>query len=89
MSQITLNVPDISCAHCEKTVLETLQDKPGVNSVQVSIPAKKVLLDYDETTLDLEQAKADLDEEGYPVASIEPGFTAQMPRGGFIPLTGK
>ncbi len=89
MSQVTLNVPDISCAHCEKTVLNTLQGKPGVNSVQVSIPAKKVLLDYDESTLDLEQAKADLDEEGYPVESTESGFTAQMPRGGIIPLTGK
>jgi copper chaperone len=89
MSQITLNVPDISCAHCEKTVLSTLQGKPGVNSVQVSIPTKKVLLDYDESTLDLEQAKADLDEEGYPVAGIEQGFTVQLPKGGFIPLTGK
>jgi copper chaperone len=89
MSQITLNIPDISCAHCEKTVLETLQGKPGVISVQVSIPAKKVLLAYDENTLDLEQAKADLDEEGYPVASTEQGFTAQLPKGGFIPLTSK
>jgi copper chaperone len=89
MSQITLNVPDISCAHCEKTVLSTLEGKPGVNKVQVSIPAKKVLLDYDENALDLEQAKADLEEEGYPVESIEQGYTAQMPKGGMIPLTGK
>jgi copper chaperone len=89
MAQITLNVPDISCEHCEKTVMDTLQGKPGVNSVQVSIPAKKVLLDYDDNTLDLDQVKADLDEEGYPVAGVEQGFTASMPRGGFIPLTGK
>ncbi len=88
MSQITLNIPDISCAHCEKTVLETLQGKPGVNSVQVSIPAKKVLLDYDESTLDMDQARADLDNEGYPVASTEQGFTTQPPKGGIIPLTG-
>jgi copper chaperone len=89
MSQITLNVPDISCAHCEKTVLNTLQGRLGVNSVQVSIPAKKVLLDYDESTLDLEKAKEDLDEEGYPVESIEQGFTAHLPKGGIIPLTSK
>jgi copper chaperone len=86
MSQITLNVPDISCAHCEKTVLNALQGKPGVNSVQVSVPTKKVMLDYDESALPLDEVKEILDEEGYPVESTEQGFSA--PRG-FIPLSSK
>ena len=87
MSQITLNVPDISCGHCEKTVLNALQGKPGVNSVQVSIPAKKVMLDYDENSIPLDQIKDILDEEGYPVESTEQGLAA--PTKGFIPLTSK
>ena len=38
---------------------------------------------------DRRQHKAALNEEGHPVASTEPGFTAQLPKGGIIPLTGK
>ncbi|MEO8288382.1 MAG: heavy-metal-associated domain-containing protein [Chloroflexota bacterium] len=89
MSQITLNVPDISCAHCEKTVLGALQDKPGVKSVQVNIPGKAVYLDYDENAFSLDQVKEVLDEEGYPVAGTTEGTAQDAPRRNFIPLTGK
>ena len=88
MSQVILNVPDISCGHCEKTVLSALQGKPGVNAVQVSIPSKEVYLDYDPGTLDLQTVNEVLDEEGYPVAGTREGEFPQERRG-FIPLTGK
>ncbi len=89
MSQITLNVPDISCAHCEKTVLGALQDKPGVKAVQVNIPAKSVYLDYDDMAFSLDQVKGVLDEEGYPVASTADGGAPEGPKQGFIPLTSR
>jgi copper chaperone len=89
MSQITLNVPDISCAHCEKAVVGALQDKPGVKAVQVNIPAKIVYLDYDETAFSLDQVKEALDEEGYPVAGTAEGGTQDGPNTGFIPLSGR
>ncbi len=89
MSQITLTVPDISCAHCEKTVLNTLQDKPGVKVVQVNIPAKSVYLDYDENAYSLDQVKEALDEEGYPVASVTEGQSPDSGKRGFIPLSSK
>lgn len=65
---VVLSVPDISCAHCEKTVVNALQGKPGVQAVRVDIPAKTVHLSYDESALSLDQVGAILDEEGYPVA---------------------
>ncbi len=68
MPHVILEVPDISCAHCEKTILTTLQGQPGVQTVQVSIPAKTVNLVYDEGALSLQQVRELLDEEGYPVA---------------------
>ena len=71
MSQITLNVPDISCAHCERTILNALQDKPGVNTVKVSIPNKTVNLDYDDSKLSVQEVSDILDEEGYTVASTK------------------
>lgn len=89
MSQITLNVPDISCGHCEKTVLGALEGKPGVKTVQVSIPSKGVYLDYDESAFSLDQVKSALDEEGYPVASATEGRTQEEPKRGFISLTSK
>ena len=89
MSQITLNVPDISCGHCEKTVLGALEGKPGVKAVQVSISAKSVYLDYDESAFSLDQVKEILDDEGYPVASTSKGGAPDGPKQGFIPLTGR
>ncbi len=89
MTSVTLNVPDISCGHCEKTVLEALQGKPGVKTVQVSIPEKSVYLDYDENAFTLDEVKSALDEEGYPVASITDGGAPEGLRQGFISLTGQ
>lgn len=71
MSQITLNVPDISCEHCERTILNALQDKPGVKTVKVSIPNKTVNLDYDDSKLNIKEVSELLDEEGFPVASTQ------------------
>lgn len=89
MSQITLNVPDISCAHCEKTVTGALQSKPGVKTVAVNIPAKSVYLDYDEDAFSLDQVKEALDEEGYPVSGTTDGGPQDGPKRGFIPLVQK
>lgn len=92
MSQVILQVPDISCAHCEKTVLGALQGREGVNSVQVDIPAKAVYLDYDPEALNLEQVGEILDEEGYPVAGTQEGTaptSAPAVTGNFIPLVSK
>ncbi len=89
MSQITLNVPDISCAHCENTILNALQGQSGVEAVQVNLPAKNVYLTYDEQALSLDQVKEILDEEGYTVASVTEGVAPDSQRRGFIPLTSR
>lgn len=69
MAHVTLTVPDISCGHCESTITKALDGQPGVRSVRVEIPAKQVHLDYDPGQLSLEQVKALLAEEDYPVES--------------------
>lgn len=70
MSKVTLNVPDISCEHCERTITKALSPVEGVRSVHVDIPAKRVDVEYDETTVGVDKMKAVLQEEDYPVASI-------------------
>jgi copper chaperone len=70
MSKVTLNVPDISCEHCELTITNTLQLIDGVRSVSVDIPAKQVRVHYDEAHVNVDQMKALLQEEDYPVESV-------------------
>ncbi|MBX6770644.1 MAG: heavy-metal-associated domain-containing protein [Chloroflexi bacterium] len=69
MAKIVLDVPDVSCEHCERTITRALQSLEGVTSVRVDIPTKKVYLDYDPGRIALERISAVLDEEGYPVAA--------------------
>ena len=72
MSKVVLNVPDISCQHCAKTVTEALTPIQGVRTVQVDVPAKQVQVEYDESVASLDVMKAALQEEDYPVASAVP-----------------
>ena len=69
MTQIILNVPDISCEHCERTITNTLTPIAGVRGVSVDIAAKQVRVDYDETQVAPDQLKQLLEAEDYPVAS--------------------
>jgi len=69
MTKTILKVPDISCAHCEKTITGALKGQPGVRSVRVDIDAKTVNLDYDERAIGLDRINGLLDDEGYPVQS--------------------
>jgi copper chaperone CopZ len=88
MSQIILEVPDISCNHCAHTVTQALQGEPGVQGVQVDIPGKLVQLDYDEASLNMDHVREVLDEEGYPVAGTRP-VDPNAKKRVMIPLTGK
>jgi copper chaperone len=69
MSKVTLNVPEISCEHCERTITSALTPVEGVRNVSVDIPGKQVRVDYDEARVNVEKMKAILREEDYPVES--------------------
>ncbi len=70
MASSVLNVPDISCEHCERTITGALTPVEGVRAVRVNIPAKQVRVDYDETVVNVNRMKAILQEEDYPVESV-------------------
>ena len=70
MSNITLNVPDISCEHCERAITNALTPVEGVRTVSVDIPGKQVRVEYDAAHVDVEKMKDILREEDYPVESI-------------------
>jgi len=64
-----LNVPDISCEHCERTITNALTPVEGIRSVLVDIPEKQVRVDYDEAQVSVDRMKDVLQEEDYPVES--------------------
>jgi copper chaperone len=70
MATTVLNVPDISCEHCERTITNALAPVEGVRSVDVDIPTRQVRVDYDERMVDVDKMKDVLSEEDYPVESI-------------------
>ena len=70
MATTVLNVPDISCEHCERTITTALSSVEGIRAVDVDIPARQVRVDYDEASVDVERMKAILQEEDYPVESV-------------------
>ncbi len=70
MANVVLNVPDISCEHCERTITNALTPIEGVRSVNVDIPNKRVRVDYDEAQVSVDRVKDILQEEDYPVQSV-------------------
>ncbi len=70
MAKVTLNVPDISCEHCERTITNALTPVEGVRAVRVDIPTKRVEVEYDDAAIDVNKMKGILQEEEYPVESV-------------------
>jgi copper chaperone len=70
MATTVLNVPDISCEHCERAITGALEPVAGVESVKVDIPAKQVQVAYDPAQVNVDRMKDILEEEDYPVASV-------------------
>jgi copper chaperone len=70
MATNVLNVPDISCGHCQATITNALSPLPGVDSVSVDIPTKTVTVQYDSAVVGLDQMKEVLADEDYPVESV-------------------
>ncbi len=71
MATATLNVPGISCEHCERTVTKALMPLEGVRDVRVDVPGKRVRVTYDEAVVTVERMTQVLQREDYPVASVD------------------
>ncbi len=68
MAKVVLDVPDISCEHCQRAIEGALRKERGVASVTVDVPTKKVYLEYDPARISLATVSAILDDEGYAIA---------------------
>lgn len=65
MTEITLNVPNISCGHCVHTIQSELVDLEGVKKVVASAQTRQVTVSF-EPPADTEKIKTLLTEINYP-----------------------
>lgn len=66
MSEVTYTVPGMSCAHCEHAVSAELSAVPGVESVEVDLETKRVVVRGG--ALDDAALRAAIEEAGYEAA---------------------
>lgn len=65
MSEVTFNIPNISCGHCVHTIQTELVDLEGVKKVVASAQTKQVTVSFEQPA-DTEKIKALLTEINYP-----------------------
>jgi copper ion binding protein len=65
MSNVTFEVPNISCGHCVHTIKTELGELAGVKMVEASQDTRQVKVEFDDPA-DEEQLVALLNEINYP-----------------------
>lgn len=61
------HAPDISCEGCANAIKRALGALSGVQTVEVDIPDKNVIVQYDASQLNDNDMRARLEKAGYPV----------------------
>ncbi len=67
MTEITLDVPDISCDHCKMSIEGAVGELAGVGRVEVSVAARTVAVDFDDPSTQADIVSA-IEGQGYEVA---------------------
>lgn len=68
MQKVRLEIPNISCDHCRKTIEDSLSGIDGVYAVSVEVPDKYVDATFNESDVSLNKIEDILDDIGYKVA---------------------
>ncbi len=69
MTQVTLNVPDISCGHCKMSIEGAVNELSGIESAVVDIEGRTVAVAFDDAAQTLETVVNAIEEQGYDVAA--------------------
>ena len=69
MTEKTLKVSDMSCAHCKAAVEGRLKRLYGVRRVDADVEKGTVDVTYDEDTVTTEDLEGAIEEAGYTVAA--------------------
>jgi Cu+-exporting ATPase len=61
------SVEGMSCAACSSAIERIMKKQDGVNSVDVNLTTKKMVLDYDESLLSFDTIKEKIEKAGFEV----------------------
>ena len=68
MTSRTVQVPNISCSHCVRTIERELGELEGVEAVSAEAATRKVRVDWDESRATWDDVRRRLAEINYPPA---------------------
>jgi copper chaperone len=69
MTDETLNVEGMSCAHCKAAVEGELKALPGIEKANADVARGTVEVRYDESKVGAEDLESAIEEAGYRVAA--------------------
>jgi len=67
IKNIVLNVEGMSCGHCEKRILQALDELPGIEGATVSLAEKTVSVYFDTDAVGETTIAKTIEEQGYDV----------------------
>ncbi len=68
MMQTTFISPEIECDGCATSIRKALQGSPGVESVDVIVPAKTIRIGFDPQVTDPASLRELLNDVGFPTS---------------------
>ena len=69
MKTVTLGVSGMTCGGCVRSVSNVLKALDGVLKSEVSLEAKRAVVEYDPGKLGVDQLKQAIEEAGYEVTA--------------------
>ncbi len=69
MQKTTLRISDMHCANCAMTIESIEDDLPGIRCVSASYARSQVVVEFDETRLDLETIIQAIRSKGYTASA--------------------
>ncbi|WP_243683951.1 heavy-metal-associated domain-containing protein [Methanosarcina barkeri] len=82
--EVTINVYDMTCGHCQKRVADAISSLEGVESVDVNLESESATVSFDPEKISLDDIKAAIRKAGYPT---EHESEAQEEAGTEVPYT--
>ena len=68
METITLNVPGMSCSHCENAIKGAVGNLDGVDNVDIDLTGKTVKVSYNPGKVSEDSIKTAIEDQGYDIS---------------------
>ena len=65
-----LSVEGMHCGSCVALIEETLNERGGVTAASVDLDSARAVIEYDPSTLDVEEIRAAIAEAGYSATPV-------------------